>query len=220
MVAAEAATAKCVLLETELAEAHAAWQRKLDGFQLTLNTVTASDMQWHSKFQERVDEEGKWVVDGGRKEKRVVRNKAVQTVGPKGNRKYGTQTDVSRVQAPLKRPTYAEVTTQAAGVRGPGSPPMPAGRRTRLRPPPSRPSCGGSIGGGSGRVVGHVVVIHGVLCEQGIQDILAEARGLQLRYGQRVVGARWLVNEHRHLGMCRSSMVVFFSADVVLEKAD
>ena len=69
-------------------------------------------------------------------------------------------------------------------------------------------------------MVGRAVVIHGVLCEQGIQDILAEARGLRFRYGQRVVGARWLVNEHRRLGKRRSSVVVFFSADVVLEKAD
>ena len=59
VAAAEAATASCVEFETDLAEAHGAWQRKLDGFLLTLVTVTASDMQWHSKFQERVDEEVK-----------------------------------------------------------------------------------------------------------------------------------------------------------------
>ena len=97
---------------------------------------------------------------------------------------------------------------------------MPAGRKTGLRPPPSRPSCGGNSGGGTGRVVGRTVVIHDVLCEQGIQDILAEARGLQLRYGQRAVSARWLVNVYRCLGKRRSSVVVIFNADVVLEKAD
>ena len=97
---------------------------------------------------------------------------------------------------------------------------MPAGRRTGLGPPPSCPSWGGSVGGGSGRVVGRAVVIHGVLCEQGIRDILAEARRLKLRYGQRTVGARWLVNAHRRLGKRRSSVVVLCSADVVLEKAD
>ena len=47
---------------------HGAWQRKLDGFQLTLDTITASDMQWHSKFQERVDEEVKRGVDSGKNE--------------------------------------------------------------------------------------------------------------------------------------------------------
>ena len=149
-----------------------------------------------------MDEEVRRVVESRKKGKRVVRDKAVQTASPKGNRKCGTQTDISGVQAPLKRPTYADVATQAAGVWGPERPPMPAGRKTELRPPPSRPSWGGYSRGGSGRVVGRAVVIHGVLCEQGIQDILAEARGLQFRYGQRAVGARWLVNEHRRLGMC------------------
>ena len=48
---------------------------------------------------------------GGERGKSIVRDKAVQTAGPKGNRKCGTQTDVSGVQAPLKRPTYADVAT-------------------------------------------------------------------------------------------------------------
>ena len=128
----------------------------------------------------------------------MVPDKAEQTAGPRGNRRCGTQTDVSGVQAPLTKPTYADVATQAAGVRGPERPPMPAGRRTGLRPPPSRPSWGGYTGEGTGRVVGRAVVIHGILCEQGIQDILTEARGLRFRFGQRAVSARWLVNEHRH----------------------
>ena len=66
VVAAEAAAARCVELETELAESPGAWQRKLDGFQLTLDTVTASSQRWHSEFQERVDEEVKRVVERGR----------------------------------------------------------------------------------------------------------------------------------------------------------
>ena len=113
VVAAEAAAARCVELETELTESHGAWQRKLDGFQLTLDTVTASSQRWHLEFQVRVDEEVKRVVESGKKGKRAVRDKAVQTAGPKGNRKCGTQTDISRVQAPLKRPTYTDVATQA-----------------------------------------------------------------------------------------------------------
>ena len=89
--------------------------RKLDGFQLTLDTVTASDQWWHSKFQERVDEEVKRVVDSRKKGKLVVWDKAVQTAGPNSNRKCGTQTDLSGEQAPLKRPTYADVATQGTG---------------------------------------------------------------------------------------------------------
>lgn len=58
-------------------------------FQLALDTVTASDQQWHSKFQERVDKEVKLVVDSRMKGKHVVQNMAVRTAGPKGNRKYG-----------------------------------------------------------------------------------------------------------------------------------
>ena len=134
MVTAEAAAARCVELEVELTESHGAWQRKLDGFQLTLDTVIASGQRWHLEFQERVDEEVKRVVERGERGKSIVRYKAVQTAGPKGNRKCGTQTDVSGVQAPLKRPTYADVATQAAGVRGPEHPPMPAGRKTGMRP--------------------------------------------------------------------------------------
>ena len=160
------------------------------------------------------------IVDGGKKGKCVARDKAVQTAGPKDNRKCGTQTDVSGIQAPMRRPTYADVATQAAGVRGPECPPMPTGRKTGLRPPPSRPSWRGYSGGGTERVVGRAVVIHGIGCEQGMQDILTEARGMRFRYGQRAVGARWLVNAHRRLGKRRSSVVVFFSTDVVLEKAE
>ena len=144
-----------------------------------------------------MDEEVKRVVNSGKKGKRVVWDKTVQTAGPKGNRKCGMQTDVRGVQTTLKRPTYADVATQAAGVRGPKRSPMPTGRKTEFKPLPSRPSWGGNVGGGSARVVGRAVVIHGVLCEQGIQDILAEARGLQLRYRQRAVGTQWLVNAHR-----------------------
>ena len=42
VVAADAAAARCVELEADLTESHGTWQRKLDGFQLTLDTVTAS----------------------------------------------------------------------------------------------------------------------------------------------------------------------------------
>ena len=111
MVAAKAATARCVELEMELTESHGAWQRKLDAFQLTLDTVTALGQRWHSELQERVDEELRWVVDCGKKEKLIVWDKAVQTAGPKSNRKCGTQTDVSGEQAPLKRPTSTDMAT-------------------------------------------------------------------------------------------------------------
>ena len=130
-----------------------------------------------------MDGEVKGVVGSRKKGKSIIRDKAMQTTSPKGNRKYGTQTDISGEQAPLKRPTYADVATQATGVQGLEHPPMPAGRKTGLRSPPSHPSWGGYGGGGTGRVVGRVVVISGIWYEQGIQDNLAEAHGLQSQYG-------------------------------------
>ena len=69
------------------------------------------------------------------------------------------------------------------------------------------------------------MVIHGVSCEQGISDILAEARGFRFRGGrfrgrQHTNGARWLVGWHRRLGKFQSSVVVFFNTEVCLEKAE
>ena len=104
----------------------------MDGFKVTLDTVTASSQRWHSEFQEKVDEEVRRVVGSGKKGILIVRDEAVQTAGPKSISKCGTQTDVSGEQAPLKRPTYTDMATQAAGVWGPEHSPMLAGRKTGL----------------------------------------------------------------------------------------
>ena len=126
VVAVEAATAQL----TAVTESVGFWQRKADGLRLGFNTLGAENIKWTTRFQEEVDAEVDRRTRSEWKKRQNVRNRTVQTGGMC---KCGVQAD-SGEQAPRRRPTYADVATQAVEEKGPERPPLPVGKAGFVSP--------------------------------------------------------------------------------------